>query len=267
MVTIGEFSRMTHLSVKALRHYHDVGVLVPARVDSSNGYRQYDLAQLTDAHVVKRLRDLDMPLDDVLTVLNATAAGDRDRAIAAHLERMEGELTRTRAVVASLRELLETPARPFDVNLRQVDDLHTVATRATVAAEDIEEWSNATFAGLDSAAANVGIEASGPPGSLFSTEFFADGAGDVVAFVPVARPVMSAPSGYEPLTIAGGQFAETVHRGSYHDLDRTYGVVGGFVNDHRIGRDGPLREHYLVGPDHASDPADYRTQLLWPVES
>ena len=42
LLNIGEFSRMTHLSVKALRHYHDVGVLEPATIDPHSGYRSYD---------------------------------------------------------------------------------------------------------------------------------------------------------------------------------------------------------------------------------
>ena len=57
LVTIGEFSRMTHLSVKALRHYHDVGVLEPAAVNPDTGYRSYDLSQVPAAQVIRRLRD------------------------------------------------------------------------------------------------------------------------------------------------------------------------------------------------------------------
>ena len=45
LVPIGDFSRMTHLSVKALRFYHDQGLLEPARIDPSSGYRFYDPAR------------------------------------------------------------------------------------------------------------------------------------------------------------------------------------------------------------------------------
>ncbi len=47
LLNIGEFSRMTHLSVKALRHYHDVGILAPAAIDPYSGYRSYDARQVT----------------------------------------------------------------------------------------------------------------------------------------------------------------------------------------------------------------------------
>ena len=52
LLTIGDFSRMTHLSVKALRHYHDMGVLEPAVIDPFTGYRSYDTSQVPAAQVI-----------------------------------------------------------------------------------------------------------------------------------------------------------------------------------------------------------------------
>jgi DNA-binding transcriptional MerR regulator len=116
-VSIGAFSRMTFLSVKALRHYHEIGLLEPASVDPGSGYRHYSVAQVPVAQVIRRLRDLGMPLADVRRIVrapdvatrNAADAGellgDREpsssrlgRRIVTHLQRME---------VASLRALLE----------------------------------------------------------------------------------------------------------------------------------------------------------------
>ena len=57
LVGIGDFSRMTYLTVKALRHYQDVGVLVPASVDPSSGYRSYHLDQVPTSQVIRRLRE------------------------------------------------------------------------------------------------------------------------------------------------------------------------------------------------------------------
>ncbi len=58
LVPIGDFSRMTHLSVKALRFYHDQGLLEPARIDPATGYRFYDPRQVPVAQVIRRFRDL-----------------------------------------------------------------------------------------------------------------------------------------------------------------------------------------------------------------
>jgi DNA-binding transcriptional MerR regulator len=64
-VTIGEFSTMTRLSRKALRHYHDLGLLEPAEVDPATGYRYYDTAQVEVARLIRRFRDLDMPVPEL----------------------------------------------------------------------------------------------------------------------------------------------------------------------------------------------------------
>jgi DNA-binding transcriptional MerR regulator len=59
LLRIGSFSRAASLSVKALRAYHEAGLLVPAEVDPQTGYRSYSVAQLTDATIIRRLRELD----------------------------------------------------------------------------------------------------------------------------------------------------------------------------------------------------------------
>src|SRR5271156_5344557 len=106
-LTIGEFSRMTHLSVKTLRHYHEVGLLAPAEVDPASGYRYYTTYQVPTAQVIRRLRDLEMPVEQVGAVLVAPDPATRNALIGAHLQRMEGQLEQTRAAVASLRSLVE----------------------------------------------------------------------------------------------------------------------------------------------------------------
>lgn len=264
-VTIGEFSRLSHLSIRALRHYHDVGVLAPAAIDDQTGYRKYDLSQVTDAHMIRRLRELDMPLDDVKAVLNSGGSVDRERAIAVHLERMEAQLERTRAAVTSLRELLGGP-RPVEVDVLHVEVCDAVAIRSTVAAAEIEEWSHATFATLNEVVGTAGLAPAGPTASLFSEAFFTDEGGEVVAFLPVKAASGAGPAGCEVICIPGGYFATAIHYGTYSELDRTYGALGSYVNDNLASSSGPIRERYLVGPPEHPKTSEWRTQLLWPIE-
>ena len=70
LVPIGRFSKMTRLSVKALRLYDEIGLLNPARVDPSSGYRYYELGQANRAEAVRILRSVDMPLDEIRAVLD-----------------------------------------------------------------------------------------------------------------------------------------------------------------------------------------------------
>jgi DNA-binding transcriptional MerR regulator len=68
-ISIGEFARRSHLSLKALRLYDERGVLVPSRVDQASGYRYYDPAQVDQARLVVMLRQLQLPLAAVKELL------------------------------------------------------------------------------------------------------------------------------------------------------------------------------------------------------
>ena len=132
LLTIGEFSRMTHLSVKALRHYHDVGLLAPADVDPASGYRLYTTAQVPTAQMIRRFRELEMPLEQVRAVLEAPDVDARNAAISEHLTRMEHRLEETQATVASLRVLLEDSWLPGAVEFRSVGAAPSLAIRERV---------------------------------------------------------------------------------------------------------------------------------------
>ena len=86
----GDFSRATHLSVKMLRHFREAGLLEPVDVDS--GCRLYATEQIVTAQIIRRFRDLDMPLDDIRAVLDATDVETRNRVITKHLARLESYL-------------------------------------------------------------------------------------------------------------------------------------------------------------------------------
>jgi DNA-binding transcriptional MerR regulator len=73
-MTIGEFSRRSQLSLKALRLYERLGLLRPVAVDQRNGYRRYHESQLYTARLIVMLRLLDMPLPEVGRVVSASQA-------------------------------------------------------------------------------------------------------------------------------------------------------------------------------------------------
>src|ERR1700745_2325236 len=103
-LSIGDFSRATHLSVKMLRHYHQLALLEPSEVDPGTGYRRYSTDQIPAAQVIRRFRELDMPLEQIRAVLAPPDLRARTRLIADHLTRLERDLARTAGAVASLRD-------------------------------------------------------------------------------------------------------------------------------------------------------------------
>ena len=185
-LTIGDFSRMTHLSAKTLRHYHRVGLLEPAHVDPRNGYRYYTTDQVATAQVIRRFRDLDMPVDTVRAVLAAPDVGTRNALIGAHLDRLQAQLAETQAAVTSLQHLLGDPEPTQSIEYRSVPAVLTVAISATIERHEIGSWWSAAFVELYEVLRASGVEPAGAGGGLYASELFADDRGDATVFVPVA---------------------------------------------------------------------------------
>ena len=261
---IGDFSRMTHLSVIALRHYHEVGLLTPAEIDEKSGYRFYLPGQVRIAQVIRRFRDLGMPLDQIREVLEAPDVLARNQVIAAHLQQMEAQLALTQSVVTSLRSLLERPPQPVAVEHRSVGPARALAICEQVPAPDLDSWWEAAFRELDAALAAVAARPAGPRAALYPAAFFELGAGQVVAYVPVAGHV-PAVGRSEVFQIPAAELAVAVHRGTLADVDQTYGALGIYVAERELGVDGPIREHYLVTQFDTQNEADLVTEVCWPV--
>lgn len=263
LLTIGDFSRMSYLSVKALRHYHETGLLEPAQVDPDSGYRLYDANQVRTAQVIRRFRELGMPIDEVKDVLHATDFDTRNRIIAEHLERMESKLDETRQTVTSLRKLLERPQDPIPVEFRSVPATRAIVIAEPVRFDEAEQWWSDAFAELYAAIEAAGLQRAGPAAALYSGEFFQDELGEVTAFVPVADAMRG--GGPMARDIPGGEFAVAIHEGSFAELDRTYAALGTLVAERAIATEGPIREHYLVSSLDTPDESQHRTEVCWPV--
>jgi DNA-binding transcriptional MerR regulator/effector-binding domain-containing protein len=263
-LAIGDFSRMTLVSIKALRHYHEIGLLVPAVVDPASGYRFYEPAQVPVAQVIRRFRDLGMPLEEIGEVLQAPDVQVRNQLIAAHLQRMEAQLAATQAVVASLRSLLEGPPAPVAVELRSVGIVPALAIAGQVSMPDLDGWWTAAFGELDAVLAASGRPAAGPRAALYPAELFQLEIAQVTAYIPVAGEV-AADGRAAMQEIPAAELAVAVHRGAFSDLDQTYGALGCYVAEREIGVEGPIREQYLVTPFDTDEESRQVTEICWPI--
>ncbi|WP_029432256.1 MerR family transcriptional regulator [Blastococcus sp. URHD0036] len=259
MLAIGEFSRLTHLSVRTLRRYHDARLLEPAIVDGATGYRYYSADQIPAAQVIHRLRELDVPLSDVQRILRSPDPGTRAALVADHLQRLESELDRTRSAVASLRRLLQPEQPPLDVELRAVPAATVAAIEDDVALDDVLAWYAGATAELD---AVVG-EPTGVPGGLYDNALFESGSGHVLVYRPTTDPPRS--GRVHPVTLPAVELVVTAHVGAHDDIGVTYGQLGSWVVANALAVAGPVRETYLVGPRDTADPGAWRTEIGWPV--
>ncbi|HEX4187729.1 MAG TPA: MerR family transcriptional regulator [Solirubrobacteraceae bacterium] len=263
-VTIGDFATASHLSVKTLRHYHDVGLLEPREVDADNGYRYYSEEQIPVAQVIRRLRGLQMPVPDVKSVLAATDTEARNRLIVEHLNRLEGDLAQTAAAVSELRDLLERPEASRPVEHRTVAPTPGAGIQETVDRDDVLAWWRGALGELQATVQAQALSPTGPSGGLYAGEIFQYGRGQATVFIPTegsVKPIGRVVQFVRP----GAELAIARHDGSLIDIDLTYGELGAYVMKHEISVDGPLRENYLHGFLDTPDADEWETEIGWPI--
>jgi DNA-binding transcriptional MerR regulator/effector-binding domain-containing protein len=265
-VSIGDFAVMTSLSRKALRHYHDIGILEPAHIDSHTGYRFYDTGQVDHAHIIRRFRSLGMSIPDIKALLSTEDAAARTEIITTHLEQMEEQLQQTRDAVGALRELLSPVTTPAHVALQLKPALAVWSVGATIDVSEIDSWFGMALGTLREAVAAAGSAPLGfLPGGLYDRDLFLESRGRATLFVPAPQSAQP-PEGIRAETLPQAEFAVLTHSGGHDGIDRSYGALGIHVNEHLISNQGPIREHYLGSTP--SDPYNFTaTEICWPIFS
>jgi DNA-binding transcriptional MerR regulator len=107
LMTIGRFSRLTGLTVKALRHYDELGLLRPAEVDPATGYRSYSPAQVGRAEWIRTLRRLEIPLDDISTLLATDDPATLKRLLVDHQRRTAIRQAELKWILQQLQPLID----------------------------------------------------------------------------------------------------------------------------------------------------------------
>ena len=263
-LTVGEFSRMAHLSVKTLRHYHQVGLLEPAEVNPGTGYRYYVPDQIPTAQVIRRLRDLEMPVAEIRDVLSASDTSVRNTLITNHLDRLEEQLSKTHSAVKSLRNLLQHSSQVPAVEHRTVPAMPAVGIQQAIDRQDVLTWWEGALGELHATVRAQDLHATGPSGGLYESELIQHGRGQATVFIPVEGIVRSI-GRVVPFTVPAAELAVLTHWGSPSNCDITYGELGAYATTHEISIEGPLREYYLVDAQDTPDPEQWRTEIGWPI--
>ncbi len=264
LLAIGDFSRATHLSIKTLRLYHQRGLLEPAEVATQTGYRRYTTDQIPTAQIIRRFRDLDMPLNETHAVLAAPDLQARNDLIAAHLSRLEENLARTQSAVASLRDLLQHSTSSPSIEHRSIKATISAAITDVVDVEDALSWYQGALGELHATLVAQQMTATESAGGVFSNTLFSEARGEATIFVPCGSDVR--PIGrVKPFVAPAVEAAVIMHVGSHTNIDLAYGALATYVAEHALAVEGPIREYYVIGPRDTPDETAWQTEIGWPI--
>lgn len=281
MFRISEFSRLTRVSIKALRHYDRLGLLVPTLVDPRTRYRHYAARQATRLYHILALRELGFSLASIADIL---ANDESDVAMRRLLERRRAEVgkmlqiefQRLTQVEAALRELngRQGERLPKPV-LRALPSLRIAARRARV--RNLDAGAQALFEAVETDAARAGIRVAGPPVLIYYDRDHREKDADIEAGVPIAPGPCAAGRSRIRTLPAVPTAACVVYTGS----DEQWAPIGrgllAWLQRRRLVPAGPIRETFFQFGAHgcedlklpreylAERKEDYVTEMQVPV--
>ena len=262
MFSIGEFSKISGLTVKTLRFYHEQGVLEPTCVDEQTGYRYYDHSKVEVASVISRLRGLEFTLSEIAEILhNYDDEGDildflvrQRQEVATRLKRLRDVDRLLNQVITNEREARTAMAHSdFQIEERQLDTILVAAVRMHAAYSECG-------GGFSVIGKKFGRHICGKAMLLHYEKEFKEVA-DYESCMPIrkGREV----EGVSVRELPGGRAVTLLHKGPYDELGRSYEQITAYVKERGYEVQIPSREVYIKGPGLIlkGNPKNYLTEI------
>ncbi len=270
MFKIGDFSKLSRVSVKTLRYYDERGLLKPVTIDRFTGYRYYSADQLPRLNRILSLKDLGLSLEQIALLLDQELPTAQLRGM---LRLKQVELTqqveegraRLARVEARLRQIEQEGRMPvYEVILKQVPPLRVAAIRETIPtySEQGPLW-NELYAYLG----QQHLQVNGPCLAIYHDHEYCERDVDAEICQPVDAPVTDGRIKIYDLPEVE-TMASVVHHGSFDTLNQAYDALTIWIqaNGYRInGADREIYLHTGNGPIRQDDAA-YVTEIQFPVE-
>ena len=269
MLKIGEFSRLSRVSVRMLRHYDEIGLLQPARLDPETGYRYYSEEQLLMAGRVAALRDMGFSLSAVREIVQDGGKEMLERQLLlrrAELEALAAETARRlRLLDVTLdRVRKDEDAMKYDVTLKTFPERYAATVRGILPGYEQEGrlWQT-----LMEETEGMNLVPDAP--CICCAVFYDREHRESDVDVEVQKTVRGRYPDTEHVhfcTLPAVTAATAVCRGSYEQMDGAMASVAEWVRDNGYAFSGPASLIYHVSPHETDDPEEYVTEICFPVE-
>jgi effector-binding domain-containing protein len=269
VIRIGDFSKLSQVPVKTLRYYDQVGLLEPAHVDASSGYRYYNYDQLARLNRILALKDLGFSLAEVSRLLEEGLSAEAIRGMlklrqAEIRQQLQEETERYARVEARLEQIeRENSMSQYDVVIKNIESLKVASVRGVVPTppEQGRLWRQ-----LEGYLSNQKIKPSGPCLSLYHDEEYKERDWDIEVCEPIEADVQQ--SEYIHVYELPGvkTMACVIHHGPLVTIGKAYDAIMRWIDENGYRVSGPAREVYLREADHGSqeDPETV-TEVQFPV--
>lgn len=266
MYKIGEFSRITGLSVKTLRYYHEEKLLIPDEVDPGSGYRYYSEDAVSRATRIRQLRELDFSLEEIREVLSQCK---QEEDLYWYLSEKSQMLQERIAHYNSLKKRIAAICKQKEMNrMSKVTAVELVEREpiqiASLRYKGRYDECGPYFSKLFGAAKNA---ADGPSMCVYHDEEYRESDADIECCVPLKKPIGT--KDIDQRTLPGGKHLKVVYTGPYEEIGQAYHELLKHATENNIALGVYSITVYVKGPGmlFKGNPNDYVTEVLIPLKN
>ena len=270
MLKIGDFSKLARVSIRMLRHYDEIGLLVPKSTDGFTGYRYYAESQLPAAGRIAALRDMGFGLAAIGEIVKryddpkalAAFLSVRKAEVKAEAEEVQRRLLRLEKAVTRLRK--DEMVMKYDTILKELPERYVASVRQVISAYEDEGM---LWGILMGETASLKLQDTNPSYTLaiFHDKEYKDANVDV----EVQKSVKGSYPNTEHVTFKKEPavlVASATYKGSYAQMNAINEAVAGWVQKNAFEFVGPAFNIYHVSPHETQDPDEYVTEVCYPVK-
>ncbi|MBO6260337.1 MAG: MerR family transcriptional regulator [Lachnospiraceae bacterium] len=267
MLKIGDFSKLSRVSIRMLRHYDDIGLLKPAEIDDLTGYRYYHEEQLFTIARITALKDMGFALADITRILEIYDDKEKlDVFLTARQNELAEQVKETEYKLMLLdtarKRLRKEQNMSFDVNVKTIPERYAATVHMIVPHYEDE--------GLAWSMMGECRDKLVPADPCYAVAEFLDGEyKEENVEIVVSMAVKGKYEDTEHVkfkTIPAVKVASCIIKGSYDQMGDAYATLVAWIKENGYRMNGPMFNIYHVSPAQTQNPDEYVTEACFPVE-
>lgn len=270
MLKIGDFSKLSRITIKMLRHYDEIGLLIPKHIDTLTSYRYYSEEQLPVASRIVALKEMGFKLGTIEEILkvyhDANALTEFLRVKKIEVQAEANELNQRLKILENtiVRLRKDETAMLYNVVLKVLPERYVASIRKTIPAYDQEGMLWMTL-NKETAGMNLQMAENCYSLAMFHDEGYKEKDVDVEIQVAVKGKYSNTESVVFK-TVPEVEIASSTYKGSYDQITEVNQAVANWVNDNGYQFSGAMFCIYHVSPGQTQNQEEWVTEVCYPIK-
>lgn len=268
MFKIGDFSKLTRVSVRMLRYYDEVGLFKPAKIDDFTGYRYYSSKQISDINLIVSLRDMSFNVADIAVFMKEKSDEKLESILKVKSEEIKNNISAEEIRLKKINSVIndmkkERVNMSYNVTLKSLPSYKVISLRDTIPAYDAEGilWKR-----LGKYLAIKNITWNNIAYATYHDESYKEGGVDVEVIMGVDNLMQNDNEFIFKETESVEQAASILVPGDYSNLAGAYNFLANWIEENGYNMAGNPRQVAIKGPWNEKNTEDYLSEIQIPVK-